>query len=222
MERNHFPNVLNETIQRILNKESIFYDVFTVSKYVESFKDKYTVFDKHNQWGENSFVMWIYDYNLTVEEIEKGYLGNYARISIKEMPGEVYYLEIEKLQINGHPKMKRPLRITPDSGDPILRDIDKRIGYNSFNDAYSELKRLHEKYPKAAILKPEKLFIKIYSRSKSTEAVRIIDHELDIELSNGKYYIIKKLNERTNVVYKNKVDEFVFTTFINQLSGIRP
>ena len=116
-------------------------------------------------------LLWIRDFEVTEEERDKGYMGNYARIQYEEHEGKHYlFIKKEIVELKYHPRRKRPKNPMPNWGHPKLRFFDqgaKRIYKSTIEEAKEHMQSLAEEYPKCSVMTDEmKLFIQIFSRKE--------------------------------------------------------
>lgn len=147
-------------------------------------------------------VLWVSDYEVTAEEEAKGYLGNYAVLSIEKVKGEdLWSLRSTKLEreLKHHPMRKRPAARCPNWGHPVLRGVLKQATYATLDEANQQLKALHHEYPETTIPGDNKLYLMIFSRK--TDATNPIQrYVLEIKnLQGGGFTIQSSKNE-----YKRK------------------
>ena len=147
------------------------------------------IFIKSKQQAEGALTLWVEGYALTDEEIEKGYLGNFAAMSYREVNGK-YTLAALKLNapLKNHPQKKRITSSHPNWGHPVLRMVKKRKLFRDFEQAQELLNKLHEEYPMTTIPLPGKLNIMVYSRTPE-ETSPIKKHVLIIRPQEEQFVI---------------------------------
>ncbi len=115
---------------------------------------------------EGCHVLWIRGYEISSEELKKGYMGNYAVLYCELTPDNRYTLMLRKIPIdlNRHPQRKRALGKHPDWGYWVMRRIKKNWTYGSIDEAYSNLMSLAEDFPEVTIPSQNKLFTILYCK----------------------------------------------------------
>ncbi len=116
--------------------------------------------------------LWIRGFNVTPEEKEQGYTGNYALIRVRNTNDTKYTLVANKLPTDKkyHPQRKRTKSRHPNWGHPILRAIKKKKIYSSLEETQAEILRLHEEYPEVSIPCTGKMYIMIYQKTKKGDS----------------------------------------------------
>ncbi len=144
-----------------------------------------------------SLILWIRGYEVTKEEKEKGYLGNFAAITYKPAANRwtLYPTKIF-LDLAKHPQRKYVNDAKhPNWGHPILRTIKKKKTYSTVEEAEADLQKLHEQFPMASIPALKRFYLMIYSRENNSEKP-INKYVFRIKvLPEGGFYIDYKINE---------------------------
>jgi hypothetical protein len=119
--------------------------------------------------GRPSLKLWIRDFALTNEEKNKGYKGNFAKITIAPTDKEKFTLLAEKIvtQLKNHPEKTRVGKRHPDTGHPILRAAIRGKIYPAIEDARKELEMLHEEFPEISIPGADKVHLLVYVREET-------------------------------------------------------
>lgn len=139
--------------------------------------------------GEKGIIFWVKGFELTPDEKNEGYTGNYAVIAIHKLPDGKYTLRGEKLQseLKFHPQRQRPKHKHPNWGHPILRSVKKKRIYQTAEAAQAELQLLHSEYPETTIPLTTKLYSIIYSRQQNPPAQKFV---LEIKVNDtGGFFI---------------------------------
>lgn len=147
-------------------------------------------------------IVWVRGFNVTKEEEENGFLGNYARIRVHDMKDGRWTLKAEKIpaDLSNHPQKKRPPAKHPNWGHPILRSVTKSKIYETVDEASAALEMLHEEFPEISIPGGDKLYIMTYSRGKETVGTPVQKYILTIKLvpeGNGHCIIEAKENQKS-------------------------
>ena len=115
-------------------------------------------------------ILWIKGYDVSESELAKGFLGHFALITFKQIDKGRYTLYPTKIasDLKIHPQRKYEKRDKhPNFGHPILRAIKNGTEYESPEDAYNVLMKLHQEYPEVSIPATGKLYIMIFSRPEN-------------------------------------------------------
>lgn len=118
-----------------------------------------------------SIILWIRDYDLTPQEIERGYTGNFAAISYKKL-GEKWTLYPTKIfvELKLHPHRKYTNTQThPNWAHPIMKEIRKGKTYKTLEAAQADLAKIHEQFPTATIPTKECLYVMVFSRAENKD-----------------------------------------------------
>ncbi len=164
---------------------------------------------KLNTEDEDTLIIWIKEYNVTKEESQKGFYGNYATIDIAPLKDKKWGFKVKKLEakLSIHP-MKRydTSKQHPDWLHPILRKVESGYIYKTIEEAESDLQELQEQYPQRSIPARNALHIMIYGKKyKSGKGVKkfTLTIELNDKISESKGGYIITAKENT---YKRKSD----------------
>lgn len=125
---------------------------------------------KHNPAGKqpDTVILWVKGYDVTQEEKEKGYTGNFAVVSCQKEADAKWTLGAEKLAValEKHPHRRRPHKKHPDWGYWVLRRVKKGWTYSRIEDAYADLMTLAEDFPAVSIPGRNKLYTIIYQKQE--------------------------------------------------------
>lgn len=129
-------------------------------------------------------VLWIRGFQITKHEEEKGYLGNFATLHVKDMWDQRYTIKADKLIVEPkfHPQRKRLQKRHPNWGHPIMRKIQGEFLYPTVTEAAQDLQRLHEEFPDISIPTGDKLYIMAYTRKGTEGGAPIKKLVLEIKL----------------------------------------
>ncbi len=146
---------------------------------------------------KKSVILWVKDYDITPEEKEKGYLGNFIAISYKQADKKwtLYPTKI-LMDLKHHPlRAYKNDQKHPNWGHPILRAIKKKTPYKTLDAANKALMQLHEQYPTASIPTKSKFYLMIFSR-EANPAMPVQKYVFEIKTnSDGSYGIDVRLND---------------------------
>lgn len=175
-------------------------------KYITSRKDE------NEDYPDDAIKLWIKWFDVSQEEREKGYKGNYAWIRIQEVNRNQYTLKIEKVHVplNFHPQKRIQRKANPNNGHPLLRRIDKGELFNNKEDALLILKDLHNQYPQTSLIATEddKLYIQVYSKDYTPKPfkrfiLRVVENEMGTFRINRTENIHQTRMERPNYLIHN-------------------
>jgi hypothetical protein len=147
----------------------------------------------------NTHILWVRGWEVSEEEKAQGFLGHYAILSVKPREKKGYTLCFTKLasELKTHPEKRREVRPHPDWGHPTLRAARNKRVYESEEDAFNDLMRLHEHYPEISTPGLNSLIIPIYYKGKNDDNP-VKRHKLLIRRQGPNAYIIEaKLQEKT-------------------------
>ncbi|SCL29225.1 AAA ATPase domain-containing protein [Micromonospora nigra] len=148
--------------------------------------------------GPDERVLWIRGYSLHPREVGNGYLGNYARLSVRQLADGSWTIAAEKLAVDlaRHPQKGRRAQAQahPNWHHPILvrvkgnpRDGGRPQRYASYAQAQAELVQLKREYPTTSILNDGLLFLMVYDRRQQPVVRKF---RLEIQAAGEKSYVI--------------------------------
>lgn len=189
--------IKDPVIEAVVNGYYVFQNKEQGAKQLGIIKERYVISREGPGEGEaGSCILWIKGYEVTPEETEKGFIGNFALISLEQRDVTEWRFSVRKLEAESriHPQRKRPDARHPNWGHPILRSVQKQRVYFTIEEAQSELHILQQEYPQAAVPGANRLFIMIFSR-KEGEENPIKRYILEIKIApNGGFFIDCTLN----------------------------
>ena len=159
---------------------------------------------------DNDFIVWLRGYELSDEDIEKGFIGHFAKFVCMKSDDNKYTIGANKLDISldKHPQKKRPTRRHPDWGNKVLRDIKKRKIYFTLEEALEELQKLQIEYPEVSIPTDNGLLIMVYEKPQNLGDKPIHKYKFMIKpTQEGAFYITYKSNEKVKVAIPKKEAE---------------
>lgn len=179
----------------------------------------------------DALTLWIRGYALTAEEKKQGYLGHYARITVKRAGNHKWTLAAvkEEVDLKRHPVRKYPTdQAHPNWGHPILRDVKKKRIYATAEEAARQLERLHEAYPEASLPGEHKLHLMVYGKGGEKEETSPVQKYIFKirPLEEGGFLIESRRNERrkkpalvtgaANKTRKPKPEKGFFTSMVQK------
>ncbi|TAE33155.1 MAG: hypothetical protein EAY65_05640 [Alphaproteobacteria bacterium] len=190
-KKKNLANIKSPIIQAVINQTYVFPNKSAALDKLSYIGDRFIRSSLTNDLDGTSCVLWIRGYDISPEEQEGGYVGNYALIGVELTKDKKYTLSASKLpiELEKHPQRIRKKSKHPDWGYWVLRRVQKNWRYEDINDAYSDLMQLAQDYPDVSIPSQNKVFTIIYHKREGVEnpLMRII-LELD-SLSEGGFTI---------------------------------
>lgn len=118
-----------------------------------------------------SVVLWVRGYNVTKDEKEKHYRGNFVRLS-KAEKGAKWTIAAEKIDtpLAKHPEKERPRARHPNWGHPVLRMVETGKKLAGIEAAHAMLASLAQEYPEVSIPGKDVLHIMVYKRAEGEGA----------------------------------------------------
>lgn len=208
----HYATVNNPTVEAATNGLFRFKDENQAKDRIQSIKEYFiTSKNQPEEKAETTVILWINGYSLEEDEIEKGYIGNYAIMGIEKTDDDRFTIKSTKLEseLKYHPQRKRLKQKHPNWGHPILRSIKKKKVFGDIEQARSELMRLHEEYPDISIPCTNKTYIIIYGKVDGQKSP-VQKYVLEVKVADGGgYYIDYSINnyKQTNTVTAVKSKE---------------
>lgn len=211
MQEPRYANYKQPTIEAIQIGEFSFSNINEAKHRLKIIKQTFTISRKADREDDMSTIMWISGFEVTDEERQKGYKGNFGKITVEALPNGRYTLKLVKIieDLRHHPAKKKMNMPHPDWGHPILRSIKKKIKYLSEKDAWLDLKKLHEEYPNTTIPGPNKLFIQVFSKQYGPTPIK--KFILEIQADGDVFIISIKENPTQGRLPRHKVDEVLDT-----------
>ncbi|NDU74601.1 hypothetical protein GWI34_18470 [Actinomadura sp. DSM 109109] len=121
-------------------------------------------------------VLWFRGFQVTAEEGERGYKGNYVQMEVEPREGGQWGIKVEKIPIplSRHPDRGRPGHPHPNWGHPILRGAVNNLKdsnrkpwrYRTRELAERDLKALKDEFPRTAIMNDGLLLIQVFQRNE--------------------------------------------------------
>lgn len=129
--------------------------------------------------------LWIRGYGVSEEEMAQGYRGHFGIIRLFEKDDGKWTLLTEKedVALDKHPQKERPKQAHPDWGHPLLREIKKATIYESMDEAYAVLEKLHVAFPETSIPGKDKLHIIIYQKRENGPPIQ--KYNFAVKLAEG-------------------------------------
>lgn len=159
------------------------------------------VTSKQGDQAEHPVIIWIRGYEINEGELAMGYKGNFASLSVAKCKDDRFTINAVKIEadISYHPERRRIKQRHPDWGQPILRDIKKKLEHNTIEKASNELRRLHKEYPEISIPFDNGLYIMVYEKIEGINSP-VQKYKMWVKpLPNGMYLIEYKRQKPKNI-----------------------
>ena len=163
--------VRNPSVEAVVKQLLRLPDEATALRKIEQMRGHFVVSKQNIEESDTPhLMMWIKGFDVSDEELKKGFLGHFAIIAPKKLPDDRWTLTPTKveLELGKHPQKKYQAKKQrhPNWGHPILRKIKKGIDGVDLEDAVAYLMKLHEEYPEASIPGDMKLYLMIYAKAE--------------------------------------------------------
>jgi len=155
--------------------------------------------------GCPTLKIWIHGFSVTESEQEKGFLGHFARLTIKKLDGGKVTIVAEKISssLSNHPMKKIPKRQNPNSGHRLVRAAARGKVYESIEQLRTEMLEMHEEFPETTIPGNDKILFMLYSRT-STPPLRKVRLSI-APISSGGYKLeLADYIKKPNVTHTNE------------------
>jgi hypothetical protein len=175
---------------------------------LNSIEGNFIVSAKLPKDDDNSIKLWIRGYQIDKEEEKKGFLGNFAKLSIAETKEGKFTIkgEKQKIALKYHPQRKRPKRKHPDWGHPCLRLVKKEHVFETIEEAQNLLNQIHEDHPEVTIPSVNKLFVIIYSKATKPPVTKYV-FEIKAAKEGGYFIAYTENNYQKKKLPTNKTSD---------------
>lgn len=212
-------NTNNNLVRKLLSGTYRYNTYDSACEMLKTIRENFVVSKKLVAYEDaedpGQLIVWIRGFELTEDERNKGYVGNYVHVRITQEADHKFHISLRKMvtELSDHPQRRRPPSPMPDWGHPILRDVKKGRQYVDREEAERELSRLVHAFPDISRTEgPDRLRIMIWN-SVTKKPMKFILEVVDG--NDGRF----KISEREVVQWKgtrsfgdaepnwNKVDE---------------
>lgn len=239
-KKHRYAKTTNIDIRPIIESDDTFNYLFRKRIFAQRklglIRERYIISVENQNLSTDEVLLWIRNYDVSAEDREAGYKGNYGRIYIKKIdpndqedPDSVnvsetsYAICIEKIEkpVSHHPQRKIVKHRHPNWGHPILRQIRNTPDFQhaSHFEARNELKRLSDEYPDVSILTSNQLYIMIYAKEKEHEGnskrrrpIQKIILEIK-EIAEDHFTISWRKNPVEGILERDKINLVSFSFF---------
>jgi hypothetical protein len=155
------------TIEAIISGNYYFANLRKVKSKIDSLRDNFRFAKGSSE--ETGYLLWIRGFGLEEGEEEKGFMGHYAEIIIKELDdGYTLIAEKREFPLSKHPQKKRLQSKHPNWGHPFLRRVKQgKAGaiHPDAEAAQADLNRFHKEFPETTIPGNLRVFAHVYVAS---------------------------------------------------------
>jgi len=173
-KRKKYASVKNPTIEAVMSETFRFATPEQAQERLDALRETFIVSKLPEELDTNplELKMWVRGFGLSSEMREKGYIGNYARLEVKQIAKGKWTIAPVLLSIDKkyHPQRRQTAKRHPNWGHPIMRDIQKNRVHNTIETAQNELRRLHEMFPEVSIPLTNKMYIMVYQKTEDGQA----------------------------------------------------
>lgn len=180
-----YATVHNPYVSEILNDHCVFPTKADAVTHLELLRKKFHISKAQPPdpiFADHQLCFWVRGYQVTQEEAEAGYLGNFARLYVIHAKGK-WRIRIQHVGVNleEHPIEKRPVGENPDFGYVVIRNARRGKRYDTAEEARAELALLREVYPVVSIHPhPDELFTMAYSSEEPVPKKRMKKIRLEV------------------------------------------
>jgi hypothetical protein len=197
--KERYANAKNKHIAAVIGKLYRFESEAIAAEKLKSLGEYFTpARNQEENPPKPCLIMWIKDFAVTKAQKEKGFMGNYAFMTVEKREDDTLYtLSATKLdtELKYHPRRKRIAAKMPNPGHPILRAAQKGKTFATIEEAQAELEKLHLEYPQTTVPAQNKLYLMVFSR-KDNPHMPVQKFVLEIKnLQGGGFGLEYKKNE---------------------------
>lgn len=196
MKKKSIATAWNKKIHAIIENLLKFKTYDIALNYLQWVEDKFETSKEFQHDDEPAVHLWIKGYQLTQNERDAGFLGNFAKVTVQPKTGHHYTLSIEKQKValERHPLPKKPKRPLPNTGYPTIRLARKRHFFDNIEEPRALMEELLIDFPKGTIpATKDRLYVQVFSRhgKKKPQIEKFI---LSIEEVDGRYTLVLTKN----------------------------
>ncbi|MDX2073878.1 MAG: hypothetical protein SFX19_05885 [Alphaproteobacteria bacterium] len=191
-DEKHYAYFEHETVQAMLHSLFRFQTAMQAQLISNRFADQVILAPKMSDHKDRrSIFLWVRDLDVTPEQRSLGYVGNYAKISLIQLPNKKWTLSMTRVDV---PLVKHPVKLRvgkrfPNTGHPLIRGIERGKTYDNMQQAAEALMAMHEEFPEISVPGVNRLRIMMYKKSeKGKSPVQRV--ELSVVRRDDERYII--------------------------------
>ncbi len=198
-KRKYYAKVSQPLVEAVVNGLFAFEKKEQAIARLKDFKTTYHLSkDQPEQKGKQleALRLWIADYDVSEDEIKKGYCGHYALVTIKKKKDGKFSLVATKelTDIKLHPHKKFPKKKHAGWSHPIMRAIKRGKKFDDAATAQHVLAQLHEEYPETSVPGTDKLNIIVYER-QDDGSPPVIKYQMIVKEIDGGQFIIEPFKD---------------------------
>ena len=189
-----YANASDPMIAAIISEMFRFTTIEQSDERLKQLREVYIVSKPKTDEPTSGLTLWIKGYDVTDEEKENGFIGNYAVLTSKKVAGKYSITSTKKpMELKNHPQRLLVKQRVANWGFPLLRSVKAdKDRYSSIEEAQKFLLKLHGEFPETSIPNPGKLYIMIYSKEPKPGVKK---HALEIKAHpDGGFHIEWRLN----------------------------
>lgn len=188
----HYAHFEHETVQAMLHSLFRFQTAMQAQLVSNRFADEVILSPRMSDPKDRrAIILWVRDLDVTEEQRQEGYLGNYAKISLLQLPNGKWTLSMTRIDmpLKRHPVKANLSRRYPNTGHPVIRGVERAKKYPTMQAANDVLMAMHEEFPEVSVPGVNRLRIKMYQKAeKGMNPVQRV--ELTVaKLDEGEYVI---------------------------------
>ena len=186
----------HETVQAMLHSLFRFQSAMQAQLVSNRFADQVILSPKMSDPKDRkAIILWVRDLDVTPEQRKLGYIGNYAKISLLQLPNGKWTLSMLRIDV---PLVKHPVKLQverryPNNGHPVLRGAERGKTYPTMQAASEALMQMHEEYPEVSVPGVNQLRIMMYKKAGQGETpVQRVELSV-VKRGEGVYVITMKI-----------------------------
>ena len=204
MNKKNYAFAAHESVQAMIHSLFRFQTLEQAQMITNKFAEEFTLAPKMSDpLDKKSFVLWVHSLELTEKEKQEGFLGNFGRITMHQIPSGKWTLTLTKLNVplRKHPMRKPVARRHPNMGHPVMRAALRTKKFTTMQEAGEQLMNLHEEFPEISVPGLNKLKIMTYVKAtKGQSPVQRLELQV-IKRDEGEYVIeirqnLKKIDKK--------------------------
>lgn len=169
MTKKNYAFADHETVQAMLHSLFRFQTLEQAQMITNKFAEEFTLAPKMSDpLDKKSFVLWVHNLELTEKEKKEGFVGNFAKITMHQIPSGKWTMTLTKMDVplRKHPMRKPVPRRHPNMGHPVMRAASRNKVFPTMQDAAAQLMSLHEEFPEISVPGLNKLKIMTYVKAE--------------------------------------------------------
>jgi hypothetical protein len=168
-DRKYYAYFEHETVQAMLHSLFRFRTAEQAQMVTNRFAEEVIISPRFNDPKDRkAMILWVRDLDVTPEQKNLGYLGNYAKISMLKLPNGRWTLNMVRFDVplKHHPVRQTPNRRYPNFGHPVIRAATRGKRWPTMQAAFEQLMQLHEEFPEVSVPGVNTLKITTYHKAE--------------------------------------------------------